>query len=76
MNEIYVLLYVVVYKMSYLNLQFNYILAFHRDNFLSFSVKKGDTKRFCKTAKVSSIYKSSVILMKCMIDLLTVITVI
>ena len=46
MNEIYVLLYAVLYKLSYLNLQFNYIPAFHRANFLSLSVKKGDTNRF------------------------------
>ena len=53
MNEMYVLLYAVLDKLSYLNLQFNYIPAFHRANFLSLSVKKGDTNRFCKTAKVS-----------------------
>ena len=35
MNEIYVLLYTMLYNLSYLNLQFNYILAFHRANFLS-----------------------------------------
>ena len=46
MNEIYLLLYAVLDKMSYLNLQFNYIPAFHRANFLSLRVKKGDTKRF------------------------------
>ena len=36
----------MLYKLSYLNLQFNYILVFHRANFLSLSVKKGDTKSF------------------------------
>ena len=46
MNEIYVLLYQILYKMSYLNLQFNYTPAFHRANFLSLSVKKGDRERF------------------------------
>ena len=46
MNEIYVLLYAVMYKLSYLNLQFNYIPAFHRANYLSLRVKKGDTNRF------------------------------
>ena len=46
MNEIYLLIYVVLDKLGCLNLQFNYIPAFHRANFLSFSVKKGDTKRF------------------------------
>ena len=46
MNEIYLLLFAVLDKLSYLSLQFNYILAFHRANFLSFSVKKGDTKHF------------------------------
>ena len=76
MNEIYVLLYLVLDKLSYLNLQFNYIPAFHRANFLSLSVKKGDTKRFCKTAKVSPMGRSDVIKMKGMIALLTAITVI
>ena len=46
MNEIYLLLYVVLNKLSYLNLQFNYIPAFHRANFLSFGRGKGDTKHF------------------------------
>ena len=46
MNEIYVLLYLMLYKLGYFYLKFNYIPAFHRANFLSFSVKKGDTKRF------------------------------
>ena len=46
MNGIYILLYTVLDKLSYLNLQYNYIPTFHRANFLSFSVKKGDTKRF------------------------------
>ena len=46
MNEIYLLIYVVLHKMSYLNLQFYYIPAFHRANFLSLSVKKGDRNRF------------------------------
>ena len=46
MNDIYVLLYAIMYKMRYFNLQFNYIPAFHRANFLSLSVKKGDTNRF------------------------------
>ena len=46
MNEIYVLLYPMLHKLSYLNLKFNYIPAFHRAPFLSFSVKKGDRDRF------------------------------
>ena len=46
MNEIYVLLYAVLDKLSYLNLRFNYTPAFHRANFLSLSVKKGDTNHF------------------------------
>ena len=53
MNEIYLLLYVVLDKLRYLNMKFNYIPAFHRANFLSLSVQKGDTNHFCKTAKVS-----------------------
>ena len=46
MNDIYILLYAVLDKLSYLNLQCNYIPALHRANFLSMSVKKGDTQRF------------------------------
>ena len=46
MYEIYVLLYAMLYKLSYLNLQFNYIPAFHGANFLSLRVKKGDRDRF------------------------------
>ena len=45
MNEIYLLLYAVLDKLSYLNPQVNYIPTFHIANFLSFSVKKGDTER-------------------------------
>ena len=37
MNEIYLLLYVVLDKLSYLNLQSNYIPAFHRANFRRFT---------------------------------------
>ena len=76
MNEIYVLLYVVLDKLSYLNLQLNYIPAFHRANFLSLSVKKGDTNRFYKMAKVSPMERWDVIEMKGVIALLTVITII
>ena len=76
MNEIYVLLYAVLYKLIYLNLQFNYTPGLHRANFLSFSVKKGDTKRFCKTAKVSPMELWDEIKMEGMIALLTTITVI
>ena len=75
-NEIYVLIYVVLYKLSYLNLQYNSIPAFHRANFLSLSVKKGDTNRFSKTAKVSPMEGCGVIRIKCMIEFLTVIMVI
>ena len=46
MNKIYVLLYAVQQKLSFLNMEFNYIPAFHIANFLSLSVKKGDTKLF------------------------------
>ena len=46
MNQIYVQLYAMLNKLSYLNLQFNYIPAFHRANFLSLRVKKGDTNHF------------------------------
>ena len=76
MNEIYVLLYAVLYKLLYLNLQFNYIPALHRANFLSLNVKKGDTNRFCKTAKFSPMERWDVIKMEGMIVLLTAIMVI
>ena len=46
MNGIYVLIYAVLYKLSYLNLQFSYIPAFHRANLLRLSVKQGETNRF------------------------------
>ena len=46
MNEIYVLKYPMLYKLSYLILQSYYIPAFHIANFLSLSVKKGDRDRF------------------------------
>ena len=76
MNEIYFLIYAVLHKLSYLNLQFNYIPAFHRANLLNLSVKREMQTIFCKTAKVSSIYKASVILFKGMITILTAIMVI
>ena len=77
MNKIYVLLYPMLYELSYLNLQFNYIPAFHRANFLSLSVKRGDTNRFfVKRQKLAHMERWDVILMKGMIALLTVITVI
>ena len=53
MNEIYVLLYMMLYKLSYLNLQFNYIPAFNSANFLSLSVKKGNRNRFFKQRKLA-----------------------
>ena len=46
MNEIYVLIYPMLHKLGYLNLQFNYISRLHSANFLSLSVKKGDRDRF------------------------------
>ena len=58
----------MLYKLIYLNLQFNYIPAFHRANFLSLSVKKGGRNRFCKTAKFSPMERWDVILMKGTID--------
>ena len=76
MNGISVLLYAVLDKLIYLNLQFNYIPSFHRANFLSLSVKKGDTNIFCKTVKVSPMECLDVIKMKGMIAHLTFITVI
>ena len=76
MNEIYVLIYLVLDKMIFLNLRFNYIPTFHRANFLSLSVKKGDTIVFCETGKVSPMEHWDVIKMKGVIALLTVIKVI
>ena len=76
MNEFYLLLYVVLHKLSYLNLQFNYIPAFHRANFLSFSVKKEIQSVFCKTAKVSPMELWDVIKMEGTKALLTAIIVI
>ena len=51
MNETYLLLYAVMHKLSYLNLQFNYAPWLHRAEFLSFSVKKEDKKRFLSNNK-------------------------
>ena len=36
----------MLHNLIYLNLQFNYIPVFHRANFLSLIVKKGDRDRF------------------------------
>ena len=66
----------MLHKLSYLNLQSNYIPEFHRANFLSLGVKKGDRNRFSKTTKVSPMELWGLILMKGVIDLSTVITVI
>ena len=76
MNEIYVLLYVVLDKLSYLNLEFNYIPAFRRADFLSLSVKREIQSVFCKTAKVSPMERWDVIKMKGVIALFIEITVI
>ena len=76
MNEIYLLLYSELNKLSDLKLKFNYIPAFHRANFLSLSVKKGDIRRFCNTAKVSPTERWDVIKVRGMIALLSEITVI
>ena len=46
MNDSFLLLYQVLDKLSYLNLQFNYTTRLHRANFLSFSGEKGDRKCF------------------------------
>ena len=46
MNEVFLVQYSVLYNLRFLNLQFNYISWLNRANFLSFSEKKGDTKRF------------------------------
>ena len=76
MNGIYLLLYAVLYKTSYLSLQFNYIPAFHIANFLSLSVKREIQSVFCKTEKVSPMERWDLTKMKGMIALLTAITVI
>ena len=46
MNETFLLLYQILDKLIFLNLHFYYTSRFNRANFLIFSVKKGDTKRF------------------------------
>ena len=46
MNKIYVLLYLMLYKLGYSNLQFNNIPAFNRANFLNLGVKEGDKNHF------------------------------
>ena len=46
MNKIYVLLYLMLYKLGYSNLQFNNIPAFNRANFLNLDVKEGDKNHF------------------------------
>ena len=76
MNKTYVLLYPMLYKLSYLNLQFNYIPVFHRYKVINLRVKRADMERFYITAKVSPIERWDVILMKGIIALLTVTTVI
>ena len=44
MNEIYLLLHAVLDKLSYSNLQFNYIPALHRAKTFKFECKKGRYK--------------------------------
>ena len=51
MNEVFLVQYSVLYNLRFLNLQFNYISWLNRANFLSFSEKKGDTKRFLKNGE-------------------------
>ena len=76
MNDFFVLIYVILYRLNYLNLLFNYTSRFHRVIFFGMSVKKGDRERFCKTAEVTPMERCYVILKKGMIALLTVISVI
>ena len=76
MNEIFHLLYQVMYKVIFLNLKFTYTTRLHGANFLSFSGKRGDIKYFCKTARVSPICPGGVIKTNGMIALLTAIMVI
>ena len=66
----------MLYKLRYLNLQFNLIPAFHRANFLSLSVKREIGTVFFITEKVIPMERWGVILMRGMIALLTVIKVI
>ena len=51
MNEFFPVLYQVLYKIIFLNIHFNYTSLLNRANFLLFSGKKGDTKRFLKNAE-------------------------
>ena len=54
MNEIYVLIDLVLDKLIFLNMQFNYIPTFHKANFLSFYWKKGRYKAlFLKPQKLA-----------------------
>ena len=46
MNEILLILYQVLNKLKFLNLQFNYTSWLHKSKFLSFSGKKGYRMRF------------------------------
>ena len=55
MMYFFLLLYQVLDNLRFFNLQFNYTSQLYIATFLSFSEKKGDTKHFCKKAKVSSI---------------------
>ena len=52
MNEIGLLLYQVLYKPGFLNMQLNHTTRLHRANFFSFSVKRETESIFCKTEKV------------------------
>ena len=51
MNEVFLVLYQVLDKPSFLNLRFNYISQLNRDNILSFSGGKGGTKHSLKNGK-------------------------
>ena len=71
MNEKFLLIYQVLEKLRFLNMQFNNTSRLNRANFLSISGKREIESVFCKTAIVYSIQETGVIKMKGMISLLT-----
>ena len=51
MNEVFLLLYQVMDRLGFFNLEFNYTSRLNKANFLSFSGGKGDTKSFWKNGE-------------------------
>ena len=57
MNEMFLLLYQVLDKLSFLNMQFNYTSRLHRANFLSYGREREIEIVFCKMAKLGQFRK-------------------